>query len=148
MPARGGRGATTASTGKFTTLKATTAIQFNGSSITGAWATYTPTLRAQSGSLTSATATGRYMQIGKTVFFSISITITTNGTAAGSLTATLPTTPNANGSGSGRENGVSGKMLQAQVVAASNVASIFNYDNTYPGASGASITISGAYESQ
>lgn len=141
-------GAATPNTGKFTTLNATTDIQFNGASITGAWTSYSPTLSVQSGSLTSATATGKYIRVGKTVFFTISIEITTNGTAAGSLGATLPTTPNTNGAGSGRENGVSGKMLQVQVVSASNVANVFNYDNTYPGVSGASITVSGVYESQ
>lgn len=45
-----------------------------------AWSTYTPTLTAGTGSFTSASAAGRYKQLGKTVFCHVTITVTTVGT--------------------------------------------------------------------
>lgn len=62
-------------------------------SIGGAWQQYTPTLTPGSGSFTTASAVGRYIQRGKLVFFNIVATITNAGTAAGTLTATLPSGP-------------------------------------------------------
>lgn len=62
-----------------------------------AWTSYTPTVTSSSGTATTVSATGRYKQIGKTVFLTISVTITAVGTAAGQIFATLPT--NASGSG-------------------------------------------------
>lgn len=57
-----------------------------------AWTTYTPTITAGAGTFTTVSATGRYKQIGKTVFVSVDVTITTAGTAASTLFASLPLT--------------------------------------------------------
>ena len=57
-----------------------------------AWSTYTPTIGAQSGAFTSVSAAGRSKTIGKTVFVQITVTVTTVGSAAGYITATLPAT--------------------------------------------------------
>src|SRR5262245_27950170 len=110
---------------------------------------YTPIITASSGTFTSVSATGGYVRCGKLAHVRILITITTNGTAAGSVLATLPFT--AAGSPSfatwaGRANAVPGKMLQGIVGSSATTISIFNYDNTYPGASGESLAISGWYE--
>lgn len=105
---------------------------------------YTPTLSAGSGSFTSASASGVYKQIGKMVFFTVTVNITTNGTAASNVTVTNPINSNGAAAGAfGRETAVGGKMLQG-VINTTNM-NIYNYDNTYPGASGASITVSGFY---
>jgi hypothetical protein len=114
-----------------------------------AWTAYTPTVSATSGTLTSASASGRYLAIGKTVFVTISITITTNGTGATAVQATLPVNASTslNQSLVGRENSATGKMLQGRILAASNtVVGILNYDNSYPGVDGALLNISGVYE--
>lgn len=59
----------------------------------GAWAPYTPTLTASSGTITSGSATGRYLTVCKTTFISLDITITTAGTAATqNAVVTLPNT--------------------------------------------------------
>ena len=56
-----------------------------------AWTTYTPSVTAGAGTFGSVSATGRYKQIGKTVFVSIDVTITTNGTANNYFIVTAPT---------------------------------------------------------
>jgi hypothetical protein len=115
--------------------------------IEGAWKTYTPTLTASSGTLTTASAAGRYLQMGKTIHVALSVTITTNGTAAGYVRATLPVASNAALIYvlPGREN-TGGKMLQGRINAGTNQCDIFNYDNTYPGANGYQLLMAGAYE--
>jgi hypothetical protein len=118
-----------------------------GDGLAPAWTAYTPTLSASSGTLTSASATGFYLKIGKKVSVQMTITIVTNGTAAAILRASLPFAANRSFVLAGRENAIAGKMIQALTSAASSTLNIFNYDNTYPGSSGASIIISGVYES-
>lgn len=59
-----------------------------------AWATYTPTVTAQTGTITTSSASGRFQQIGKTVFITVTCTITTAGTGSGNLTLTLPVNSN------------------------------------------------------
>lgn len=112
-----------------------------------AWSTFTPTITAGSGTFTTVSASGRYKQVGKVVYVSISIVITTNGTAATSVLATLPVSANASAAPTfqGRGNVVSGKQLQAKAASVSQIA-ITNYDNTYPGATGETLLINGAYE--
>jgi len=110
------------------------------------WTDFTPTITPGSGSFTAVSATGRYRKRGKSVDFAISVTITTNGTAAGNVTATLPVSRNTTvpQAAAGRESGVTGKSLVA-ALNASNM-NIFFYDNTYPGANGAVLNVTGVYE--
>ncbi len=116
-----------------------------------AWSTYTPTITCQTGTLTTASATGRYKQVGKVLFAQITITVTANGTCAGQVVATLPVI-SANSASiwtmSGRENAMTGKMLQGIVQGNASTAYIINYDNSYPAASGSLLYISGVYEAQ
>lgn len=58
--------------------------------ITTAWGTYSPTLAVGSGALTTASASGRYKQIGKIVYVTITVDIDDKGTAAGSLEVDIP----------------------------------------------------------
>lgn len=120
-----------------------------GSYETQGWLGYTPTMTASTGTITTVgTCSGRYKVIDKTVFFEISCAITTNGTAGGYIKITLPITASAttNARFSGREHGVTGKMLLGYNSGASECRVTF-YDGTYPGANGAVITLSGSYES-
>jgi hypothetical protein len=110
----------------------------------GAWATYTPIVTAATGTFTTVSATGRYKQIGKTVFIYIAVTITTNGTASGSVTVTLPVTSGVTNVICGRENMATGYMLQGLISAA--LVGIVNYDNTYPGGDGRLLLMTGVYE--
>lgn len=114
----------------------------------GAWTSYTPTVSAQSGTFTTTSATGSYLQIGKIVFFQLSVSITTNGTAATSVQATLPVTPaSSDFAWVGRATGISGKLLIAYNQIAIGSVSMQNYDATYPGANGEVLKVSGTYQS-
>lgn len=121
----------------------------NGGVDTSAWSSYTPTITPQTGSFTTASASGRWKQIGKTVFVTITITITTNGTAGGYIKATLPTTV----VNSGLYQIMGGKEIS--VVGATTTTIIFPntadsytvfYNNTSPCGSGNVVVISGTYE--
>lgn len=112
--------------------------------------TYTPTITAGSGVFTTVSAVGRYRQIGKLIFIQITVTITTNGTAATSVIASLPFT-SINVAGvrhilSGCEDGLSGVMLDGRIRENSAVVNIVDRDNVYPGANGALLVLSGFYE--
>lgn len=72
---------------------ATTTTKINGVDQTTAWGSFSPTLTCGTGTLTTASATGNFKQIGKTVFYRFAISITTNGSCAASLRITLPVAP-------------------------------------------------------
>lgn len=130
-------------------VSGTLPVANGGTGDTGtAWTTYTPTLGSGTGSLTSASATGRYKSVGKTVFVEMTITITTNGTAGAFVTATLPAgmTAVADTFFGGKARAVSGKLVGSAVQATGGTLAIGNYDNTYPGANGEIIVISGVFE--
>lgn len=105
--------------------------------------TWTPTVAASNGTLGATTATGSYTKIGRMVSFHVVISITTNGTGSGNIAFNLPFPATVGGVGSGKENGVSGNMLQCLV--STNVASVVTYSNGYPGANGASLLVSATY---
>ena len=111
--------------------------------IGGVWQNYTPTITAGSGSLTTVSATGFYSVIGKVVQIIIDITITTNGTGAGYVVATLPFTVNRRTILSGRDSGVTGDMLQGETTSGNANVLILNYDNAYPGGDGRVLHLSG-----
>jgi hypothetical protein len=111
---------------------------------------YTPVITAGSGTFTTVSASGRYTVFGKYVLIQITVTITTNGTAAGQVTATLPFS-SVNVAGvehvlAGRAQAISGKMLQGAIGPNASAVGIVNYDNSYPGASGETLVLSGFYE--
>ena len=113
-----------------------------------AWAAYTPTLAASSGTLTSAAGAGRFWQNGKLVHFQAKITITTNGTAAGFITATLPVPGRATTSQA--LNGFHETNVEPLGVvvlsSAVTLARIIGGGGEYPGANGVVLTIGGTYE--
>lgn len=112
-----------------------------------AWTSYTPTISASVGTITTSSATGKYLQLGKLIFVSLIITITTNGSGASTLQATVPATSASHDQvGFGRVSTGSGKMLQALLPSSTSRLAITNYDNTYPGADGTVHIISIFYE--
>ena len=114
----------------------------------GAWTAYTPTVTAQTGIFTTISATGRYKLFGKTCFVQIVISITTVGTATGSLNFTLPVTAGAASYAAGvsRENAVNGIMGQLYITPNSTTGAIAKYDGTTQIVAGASILGSVTYE--
>jgi hypothetical protein len=115
-----------------------------------AWSTYTPAVSSGSGSLTSASAIGRYKKIGRTVFFKVQVAIVTNGTSQVSVNFTLPVAPFGSSAErwvfAGREDAVTGAILQAKTVGGSSLVQVFRADNSYPGGDGRLLVIQGTYE--
>ena len=109
------------------------------------WIAYTPTVTASTGALTTASATGYYRRHGKVVHVAINVSVTTVGSGSGALLATLPVTASAQPfvlAGRLRNNG---HMLQAFNDGTAFV-SIVDYTNTFPGADGNTMFVSGSYE--
>ena len=114
--------------------------------INAASTAWTPTITAATGSFTTVSGAGKYHKIGKRIFFEANITITTVGTGQGCV-FTVPVTASASGyySCSGRDDAVSGKMLQGRLTSTTQIG-LSNYDNTNPSASGAIFRVAGNYE--
>ena len=94
--------------------------------------TWTPTLTSGTGSITSYTATGLYTKVGRLVTVVVNSTITNAGTGGGALSvAGLPYANNGsfNYNGVGRENALTGYILQASLTAGASTISIINYSN-------------------
>lgn len=102
--------------------------------------TYTPTVTSGSGTITTASGSLTYQQVGKFIYCDLSVTITTNGTGAGYINVTLPFTP-VSGNLAGRENALTGVCVTGTPSGANIL--IRKYDNSYPGATGATFTLSG-----
>jgi hypothetical protein len=113
----------------------------------GAWPTFTPTITASSGTFTSVSGLGSFLVIGKVVMFICTITITTLGTAAGTVIMTLPFgTLKRPFACSGMDTGSSGKILEVWNAAGSSTLNIRNGDLTTACVSSGILTISGTYE--
>lgn len=111
-----------------------------------AWTNVALTPSAASGTFGSASSQGWFNKVGRTVSFTLEITITTNGTGAGAVRTTLPYTPARNAVFYGRDNVLTGNMLQGYAFAGSALLSCWTYNNGYPGASGCVLTMGGVYE--
>jgi hypothetical protein len=100
--------------------------------------TYTPTVTASSGTLTTVSASGSYTRIGRQVTFNLSVTLTNIGTASGALIVTLPYTCGVFPAiGAGREDQNTGTMLQARIQSSTPGSTIIlAYNNTSPIANG------------
>jgi hypothetical protein len=109
--------------------------------------TFTPTITAASGTFTTVSGSITYIKIGRLVsLIEVSIIITTNGTAAGSVQSTLPFQPDATSIIVGREVAAMGSILQGSITNASpQLQSISDDDNAYPGGSGRALILSGCY---
>lgn len=113
-----------------------------------AYQSWTPTVTATAGTITTVGATTcRYYEIERMVFFSIRVTITTNGTGATALSVTLPYT---NGTVTavcnGRESQTSGVALTGTIAASATAVIIRTYANAYPATDGSVIEVSGFFQ--
>jgi hypothetical protein len=114
----------------------------------GAWSAYTPVLAPLSGSFTTVGSSfGRYIKRGKMCTVSLVCSITNIGTGSGGMTFTLPSgaLSGATCVGAGRENAVTGKMLQVYTDGTA-LGLIYNYDNTTPFENGCQILATLTYE--
>lgn len=114
------------------------------------WDTYTPTVTASSGTITSYVAEGRYARRGKLITVSINISITNNGTGAGGLLVTMPAPSGGDAVGgtciNGRERALSNATISAYIDTGSSTAEVLKYDGTYPGGTNAVLSFSGTYQ--
>lgn len=123
----------------------------NNNSGVDPWVTsFAPVVTAVAGTFTSVAAAMSYKQLNKTLIFQLLITVTTNGTAATGIVVTLPrpafTGAVGNYIAAGRENALTGNMLQGNIASGTSQMTIFNYNNTYPGGNGAVLWLTGEYQ--
>lgn len=118
------------------------ATTFNGAAglDNNAWTSAALTLTSQSGTFTAYTATCYYKIIGKSVFYTVNITITTAGTAAGFIAATLPFTAS-HDSSIGGIIATTGVGLTGRL--SGSALNILKYDSSTPIATGNNIVVSG-----
>ena len=116
----------------------------------GAWAAYTPTISSGSGTITTASGTGRWLKQGKIIHFAVVLTITTNGTGAGYIGFTLPSACAASVEHTfvGQDRGITDDSTVSILQASSSttIARTYFHTGAYPGANGAVIVVSGSYE--
>ncbi len=105
--------------------------------------TTTPTPTANVGAFTTVSCEVNYQRLGDSVFFDVTITDTTNGTAAGWIIVPMPFTAVKECVAAGRQAAIGGNMVQGVMLAGTSNILVFKYDNTYPGATGERITLSG-----
>lgn len=110
--------------------------------------TWTPTATSLVGSITSYTSSGTYTRIGRQVFLTAEITITSNGTGSSAIwVGGFPFTVAVNSGGLvGREGAVTGKGLIGSMSATATRAYTTFYDGTYPGSTNAVFNISVVYQ--
>lgn len=100
-------------------------------STNNAWTSYTPIITAAAGTFTTVSASGAYQTIGKTCIVSVTVNITTVGTASGRLDATLPFTSagRIQVGGYGMEINSTGDMIKGYIPASSTQMQITTYSN-------------------
>ena len=104
------------------------------------------TITAVAGSITTSSAVANYTKIGRLVTITGDLVITNNGTGSGGLLVSgLPFTSAERSCGNGRDAVVSGALCSVMLPNASTTLQVFQYDNTYPAASGSSILFSISY---
>jgi hypothetical protein len=95
--------------------------------------TWTPTVTAGSGSITSYSASGTYTRIGRQVTASLSVNITNAGTGTGKAIVSLPIAASSvQCVGSGREANNTGLELQIITNTSAATADVFTYANLTP----------------
>lgn len=151
-------GATTPTTGSFTTMKASTGaavggatpgaggLAFPATAVAVANANtlddyeegnWTPVPTSLGGTITSYTSSGIYVKIGALVFVSFTVTITNNGTGSDTVIISgLPFSSQSASAGCGREIGHTEKQVSLQIGATGTALAMLNSDGTYPAATG------------
>jgi hypothetical protein len=112
--------------------------------ILDAWTAYTPTVTVTGG---AGTATGRYKQIGKTMFISVFANVTAGGSAlAISLPAGVTAVTGVNQYMVGRESTTTGNTWIGSIPSGSTVINAIKYDNNFPVTTGQTFGFSGMFE--
>jgi hypothetical protein len=108
------------------------------------WITYTPTVGSGSGTITTASAVGRYVKFGTTIVIAVKVTITTTGTGAGYVTFTLPHANSSNDTmlSASNDDGVGVGWIAADAA----LGRIYDGVWAYPGANGMQLWATGVYE--
>jgi parallel beta-helix repeat protein len=107
---------------------------------------YIPVVTSSVGAITSYTASGGYVQFGRTVFWIAQVAITNNGTGSGQLNVSGPFAGVNSTIGAGLVSGQNvstGKAISGAIPSNGSSAVISNYDGTYPVVSGNTITVFG-----
>jgi hypothetical protein len=108
---------------------------------------WTPSVTSQAGTFTSVSAVGSFVTTGNKCLCRITITITTNGTAATNIIVTLPFNSliDSNAVGNARAGG-NGIIISGLVTAGSaNMTAIRDYLGAYPGADGRTLQLTFEY---
>ena len=110
------------------------------------WTTYVPSVASVSGTITAyAVNSARYLNVGTTVWVTVQVTITTNGTGATAIDIGLPFTSATATCIDGFN--VSGPFaLSGSIASSSAAATTYKYDGTYPAASGNVLRYAFIYE--
>lgn len=121
-----------------------------GASVAGVQIAWTPTVTSGSGTLTTVSASGYYQidaEDTRYVDFRLAVSITTNGTGATDIRATLPFTSTSDGVGSAiaAYDSTASLALAGYVGVGVGYVRILKYDGTYPGADGKSLQVTGRY---
>jgi hypothetical protein len=106
---------------------------------------FTPVVTAAAGTITAASATLRYARHDGWLDWTASISVTNAGTGAGGLNMTFPVSVNAGtrAMGTGREENLNGNLVHA--VGSGTVATIYTYNNQWPGVTGCLLSMAGKY---
>lgn len=94
--------------------------------------TFTPTVASSVGTITSATATGKYTKVGRQVTLQINVSVTNNGTGSDSIRiGALPYAAESTGYAGAGFNTSSGEALSVGF-AATNTLVVYKYSALYP----------------
>lgn len=120
---------------------------FADASSSDAWTAYTPTLTSTGGgAFTSASASGLYKKIGKTVHYTVTVTVTTVGSATGFVQFTLPPFTAA-AAGTYISAGIfAGNSVNAVVTAGGATAYFATYNGGATATTTGTATVSGSYQ--
>jgi hypothetical protein len=112
-----------------------------------AWTTYTPTITASSGTPTTVSGAGAYRIIGKTMFITVKIVVTTVGTAAALMRVPLPSgTAVRDQTCYAIEYQATNNSGNGLITAGSGTINLVKYDGTTFWASGRTITMNATIE--
>ena len=113
------------------------------------WTAYTPTVSSSTGTITSYTSTGFFRRLGNTVYVTVNVSITDNGTGNGTLIVTLPSNAqlSLNQVLTGATTAITPGAAYGVVNGNTNLT-VLKYNGSYPVATGETISLSGSYETR
>lgn len=112
------------------------------------WQTDSCAVSSLGGSITTASGQIHWKRVNKSVHWTLTVSITTNGTGALGVVVALPFTSCAGATqmAIGRENAGTGHAVVGLMSGSSSNLTIWKYDGSYPGGNGYSLSLSGTTE--